>query len=408
MTKDLAFFFGKSPQQLLRLITVLSAISSLLVLLFFAYASARIFERYVIQAAELDSVALSHLILALDRDLLMQPNELGDSQLQVHASRFDELDQALLPALIPYDILKIKVFDRRGTIRYSSDRDIIGSRDAYNPRLENALAGHNDSALQTKDQFFDLENGARFDVDVVETYVPIINESGQVVGSFEIYRDTTPFRDSVLQGVALSVGILAVILLCVFIVTYQVVKGAIARLSIAQLELEHQATIDALTGLNNRREILLKAQKEYSRYVREREAGVIQPLGLIMIDIDYFKRINDEHGHPAGDAVLCRVAERMAEQLRGYSAIGRYGGEEFLVLLPGTDRQDTQQVAKRISEVVKGTPVVHKGVNHCITLSMGVTWIREDEVSFDTALTRADDALLAAKQTGRDRVVIVN
>lgn len=157
-------------------------------------------------------------------------------------------------------------------------------------------------------------------------------------------------------------------------------------------ELEHMATHDALTGTLNRRAILGFCEDEHERSLRYQ-----QPFSLMMIDLDHFKSVNDTHGHQHGDRVLVHFAESTRAALRRADRFGRYGGEEFLVLLPNTSTDAALPVAERIRAALT--------TGHALdcTASIGVTHWRGPEDTLDTMLGRADAALYQAKAEGRNR-----
>jgi len=163
--------------------------------------------------------------------------------------------------------------------------------------------------------------------------------------------------------------------------------------------LHRQATRDGLTGLLNRTAIIDALEEELARNAR-RQTG----LGVLVVDLDHFKSINDTHGHLAGDGVLRESARRMADVVRSYDRIGRYGGEEFLVVLPDCSRESMLEVGERVRAAVGGAPVFTEGVDVPVTASIGAAWLEGSGAS-DALVRRADDALYVAKRTGRDRVV---
>jgi diguanylate cyclase (GGDEF)-like protein len=159
------------------------------------------------------------------------------------------------------------------------------------------------------------------------------------------------------------------------------------------------ATRDALTGLLNRRAMVELLAREQSRIVRGQG-----PLAVALLDIDWFKRINDSHGHGAGDEVLRRFAAVLKDQLRAADALARWGGEEFLLLMPGTRQDDARVVLERLRSAVCAAGVFHGiAADLKVTFSAGLVEIAEGE-SQDAAIDRADRALYRAKQGGRDRV----
>ena len=173
------------------------------------------------------------------------------------------------------------------------------------------------------------------------------------------------------------------------------------QLLAAREALREQATHDGLTGLLNRCAILSVVQKELGRASREGH-----PLSLLMLDLDHFKNINDTYGHAAGDAVLRESASRMRDAIRAYDSVGRYGGEEFLIVLPGCDGPSALVHAERVRAVFADSPFVTKQATIAVTCSIGVT-SREHprEVDAEVILRESDLALYGAKGEGRNRVV---
>ncbi len=168
----------------------------------------------------------------------------------------------------------------------------------------------------------------------------------------------------------------------------------------ARESMRHAATHDSLTGLMNRGEILEMMQRELERGRRERK-----PLGVILGDVDHFKEVNDTLGHLFGDEALRDIGRRLRSQLRVYDGVGRYGGEEFLMILPNCDLQNAVLRANALREVIGGTPVTSAGKEKLITMSMGVAvsaCVGKSEI--ETLLNQADAGLYAAKEKGRNRI----
>jgi diguanylate cyclase (GGDEF)-like protein len=169
----------------------------------------------------------------------------------------------------------------------------------------------------------------------------------------------------------------------------------------AREALREQATHDGLTGLLNRTSILDKLDEELSRASRD-----ASPVSVLMVDLDRFKSINDTRGHLAGDAVLREAARRLKSAARRYDSVGRYGGEEFLVVLPGCDLDDAVLQAERMREAIGGTPFLLPCQPVAVTASLGVAC--SSRCSPATLVREADDALYLAKADGRNRVVVHN
>ena len=169
----------------------------------------------------------------------------------------------------------------------------------------------------------------------------------------------------------------------------------------AQAALREQATTDALTRLWNRRSILEILHREIARSARE-----TAPLGIVLADLDYFKAVNDTHGHIAGDAVLREIAGRMRASCRSYDSLGRYGGEEFLLILPGCDADAAECQSQRMRTEIECQPVTANGAEVHVTSSFGVTALPGGiDTNSETVIGIADRALYLAKQHGRNCVV---
>lgn len=175
-----------------------------------------------------------------------------------------------------------------------------------------------------------------------------------------------------------------------------------SRILQLQEALWEQAKRDSLTGIWNRAMILEILERELARATRE---GV--SCGLIMADLDYFKEINDRYGHLVGDRVLAEATQRMRASLRPYDALGRYGGEEFLIVLPHCDVNSALEVAERIRFSVHRSPLDTPAGPIAISLSLGViSSLSGQGTSSDELLRRADAALYRAKQAGRNCVAL--
>ena len=154
---------------------------------------------------------------------------------------------------------------------------------------------------------------------------------------------------------------------------------------------------DALTYLPNRRQVINNLQKEVHRAERYKT-----PLSISMMDIDHFKNINDTFGHTVGDQVLLQLANLLREGVRESDMVGRYGGEEFLIVLPNTELRMAAELAARLCKSIREKDIEVVGKVH-ITVSIGVAEYRHGEETWQKFLSRADMALYAAKNAGRDR-----
>ncbi|WP_339669126.1 GGDEF domain-containing protein [Dasania marina] len=173
-------------------------------------------------------------------------------------------------------------------------------------------------------------------------------------------------------------------------------REANKELELHSSKLRGQANIDSLTGVNNRRLILKLLTQDIERSARHQ-----RDLSILMIDLDHFKIINDKYGHQMGDRVLSIAARTIVQACRESDLVGRYGGEEFLVILPETNKAAAFELAERIRKQVEQQP---REIDILVSCSIGVGYLHKDQDS--TALIKeADDALLQAKEMGRNRVV---
>jgi diguanylate cyclase (GGDEF)-like protein/PAS domain S-box-containing protein len=200
---------------------------------------------------------------------------------------------------------------------------------------------------------------------VETTKVPMFTDSGELLGVLGIARDITERK----------------------------------RL---EAELLEMATTDFLTGLSNRRHFMTRMQDELARVNRRDTLQV----AVLMLDIDHFKRINDRHGHAAGDAVLKQFAVIIGAELRIVDSVGRVGGEEFAILLSGTDRGGAHTFAERLREKIARALFQQDGEKIPVTVSIGITVMNTQDASINEVLQRADAALYTAKESGRNRVEI--
>lgn len=162
-------------------------------------------------------------------------------------------------------------------------------------------------------------------------------------------------------------------------------------------DLRLQAARDSLTKLLNHAAILDRLEQEVSRGARQQT-----PVGVLMADLDYFKQVNDTHGHAVGDEVLCQAAHTFKGMVRPYDSVGRYGGEEFLFVLPGCDRTATLKLGERLREEISRVKV-HENLQ--LTISVGATTLESEQPTTGAdLLRRADEALYRAKRSGRNRV----
>ncbi|MFT6776781.1 MAG: diguanylate cyclase [Paraglaciecola sp.] len=189
----------------------------------------------------------------------------------------------------------------------------------------------------------------------------------------------------------------------VCLVIYDVTNEAVSRLGMQSLnsQLEKISQVDGLTGLCNRRFWDEQFVMEYKRGMRSES-----PSTLVMLDIDNFKQVNDTYGHPAGDEVIKKLAEIIKKTTRETDVLGRYGGEEFTMILPDTPVANVEFVAERIRRLVEKCTVVYDEVSIKFTISVGIAGFKQSYKDSTQWLDLADKALYQAKVLGKNRVIL--
>lgn len=296
------------------------------------------------------------------------------------------------------DVVAVNVLDRGG-------RKIAG---AGQLRLQNLVL---DESLQV------VGNGDHVSIlaPIRQTVLPLEGEiwspdatpgrpavSGYIL--VEISRAQIEERSA--QMLRVTVVILLLGLLLAGWISAQIAADVLSKLEAAQRELRQQkeaaealARTDALTGIANRRAFDEAAQHEIRRALRY---GT--PLALLMTDIDHFKAINDTHGHSFGDQVLVDCARTLLASVREVDLVGRWGGEEFVILMPGTDIDEAVRAAERMRLAIAGMPTRFNGKTCGYTASFGVATFSQAQPTLDALLADADQALYRAKERGRNRV----
>lgn len=203
-----------------------------------------------------------------------------------------------------------------------------------------------------------------------------------------------PISSSALLGVHVF-NLTVVFLMFSYLALFYVSTVTRAHKSLARM-----ATTDSLTGLFNRRHMIALTEKELARHHRRPSN-----LTLLLMDIDHFKQINDQYGHDMGDRVLAAVSDSLKGSMREQDFIGRWGGEEFLAVLPETDFEQAAVSAERIRKAIEGLVIDCDGTTVQVTLSIGISQYRAEE-PLSSAIARADYALYAGKSAGRNRVEV--
>lgn len=388
-----------NPRQVFKKILLSGIGGAILIIACAAAGMNYVYRDYVERSAETNAIQLGQAFISIQmRDIFKNRPLSGLSQQEISL-----LDFKLEEYLYTFDIVKIKIFSPDHTIIYSSDKSIIGINDADNMDLMLALQGIPNSKLKNKGEIRDLHDEVRFDVDVVETYVPVFNANGKIIGAFETYKDSRLIYEDIQLGIHYTIAILVGILLIVFIFMYRVAWLSLLQVEHVQKNLHNMATHDGLTSLLNHREIMRFLKEEYLRFQRHDASSPDHQYSVIIADIDGFKQINDRFGHLAGDNVLQSIGKYLANRLRGYDGVSRYGGEEFLIILPSTDTDAAAAIAEELrSEIAK----LNFDFEEKISMSFGISSITNDDENYQIVVQRADEALYKAKSNGKNRVEI--
>jgi diguanylate cyclase (GGDEF)-like protein len=188
------------------------------------------------------------------------------------------------------------------------------------------------------------------------------------------------------------------VLLSLFLVLFALLLMGVATVVYGVLlKLEHMAVLDKLTGAHTRGAFLEAGEKEKSRALRKGH-----PLSLVMVDLDNFKRVNDLHGHNTGDFVLRKISGLVQSHIRKYDILGRWGGDEFVLLLPETAKGEALRVAEKLRQCIHQDAALHALQ---VTASIGVYQVEDLEESLSKVIEKADRKMYAAKEEGRNKVV---
>jgi len=188
-------------------------------------------------------------------------------------------------------------------------------------------------------------------------------------------------------------------LICMFFASL-IVNLVITQLVRANQNLKHLSEIDELTGISNRRKVLSDAVNVFSGSIENRE-----PCSFAILDLDHFKKINDTYGHDAGDLVLRDVALEMKHRIGSLFKLGRYGGEEFVIIMPNTTKEQAEKHMEILRHSVSGLHIETKlGIMVPITVSVGISSISFNTMRYEEVLSEADQALYTAKHEGRNQV----
>ncbi len=312
----------------------------------------------------------------------------------------DEIKTYLENTVKNFKLWKIKIFSDSGEAVYSTDEEDIGKINKHD-YFHDIVAKGKTYTKVVKKNTSTLENQT-VDRDVVETYVPIMRE-GEFLGAFELYYDITVRKESMDALISKSnflLWTLTIVIIIVVVFALFTFRHSMKERRKFENTILEMANTDKLTGSYNRRGFEELLQLELERVDRYHTKACI-----LLIDLDHFKNVNDTYGHQSGDDVLAAVAQKCRDTLRKNDVFGRYGGEEFIVLLPETDRENAIMVAERLRQAIEITSIsTSEGVIQ-VTISIGVAFLGDKgDLPIDKVIKHADESLYFAKENGRNQV----
>lgn len=328
----------------------------------------------------------------------------GSAEIALSMDSFTEILGSLFPERDMFFILEHSVFDNmistgRQTAMepsFVSEEYLVDKINAPDFKaFRGNTVGKDNVERQIKEQAsVKLSSGKSFNFVINESgkdylvqFLSIKNYAGENTGYLVDFRSDTTFEE-ISKSTKLDLVLVTALFLLFFGSTYIYAK--------AKVRLRANSITDSLTGILNRRRFGELAEREYLRAIR-----YIHPLSIIMVDIDHFKAVNDTYGHQCGDEVLKEIVARIDPSIRQQDIFGRWGGEEFLLLLPETDVESAVRVAEKIRKTVSKAPF-QKTIS--ITVSLGVTCLKPEDQHFEKLIGRVDDALYCAKAQGRNQV----
>ncbi len=310
------------------------------------------------------------------------------------------------PALMTKEVSRI-LSEQNGIAFHITSLKLLNQENAPDPFEQRALA----SFAQGAREFSEIEQGAggsRFrymapllvEHSCQKCHYAFAYQLGDVRGGISVSIPFTKLEQDMGLNRKVIIGLSVVTITLLLVSAYLMLNQLMAKIDFAQRALLEASITDELTGLRNRRFLMARLLEEFER---ARRHGT--HLGFLMIDLDHFKGINDNFGHPMGDLVLKSVATALAGMLREYDVAGRYGGEEFSVVSPGIGTPDLLALAERIRQRIAQLEMRDQEIAPRVTVSIGVAAMLAGD-TVESLLARADNALYQAKRDGRNRTVL--
>jgi diguanylate cyclase (GGDEF)-like protein len=402
---DASLEFSEDPRAMLRKFLWVGLLCLVAILVMSTYGIYRVFVWQLIKNVDEDAPGICQVVMVKEKKHLIRNSLVhgsGGVHLELPESERIWFDRRLKQYLESFAVDSMRILDRDGRIVYGTAREQAGTTVLKSPELVTALEGKLASRLEKNKSFRSLDGTSMGKADQVISYVPIWGRNRSVLGVFEINRSLARYSGEIHRLVTFAALILGGVLLTLFGCVFILVKKGTDRLARAQKVLHSLATTDPLTGVYNRREILARAGASFSRRRSDNSRNVHKDFGCLMLDFDDFKFINDTHGHHVGDQVLRELATRLKTILRPYDIVGRFGGEEFLVVMPETTLAQCREIAERLCTVVREKPFEVDDLQINCSVSIGASTALSTDTEIRSVLQRADVGLYRAKKLGKN------
>lgn len=394
--------FGEDPRVLLHKFLLIGLLCVSVLLALTTYAVYRVYNWRLLESTHAEAQAICQVLFVKEKKHILQIDDKEQARLFLPDSERDGFRKRLHKYLKPLSVDKVRIWDLSHQVINDGNDDKDVRSVAQSGALKEALAGRSFSRMEENAVNAALAESSRGVRKQVVSYLPIWGRNKEVLGAIEIRRNLDNFRYEMRRGMIFFTLLLGTALFVLFGCVYALVKRGVERLLQAQKDLHVLATTDPLTGVYNRREVLTRAEEWFSQWQGGDGSNGSGQLGILMLDVDDFKSINDAYGHPVGDQVLRELASRIQSVLRPDDAVGRFGGEEFLVILADAHPRQVQHIAERLCEAVKEKPFP-VGVSKIQgSISIGGSIAHPLDKSLEEVLHRADKALYCAKDYGKN------
>jgi diguanylate cyclase (GGDEF)-like protein len=322
----------------------------------------------------------------------------SDFERPVSPHRRAQLDRLFRREVLVEGSVRAKLYNRRGLVTYSTDRQLIGTRPGGGEPGE-ALRGEAVSDVTG----LNAEGGSGENLKVLETYAAVRLGGRRPVGVFELYQDYGPIAQAAREMFVPISGVLGLVLVVLYVSLFPILRRATRRLARQMEEIEHQARHDALTDLPNR--AFFRQRVEAALAVNGRTADSRggqrrggEGLAVMLIDLDRFKEINDTLGHESGDLLLRDIGQRLATSVRESDTVARLGGDEFGLLALGAGSEEAAlAVAHRLRRTLE-TPFSLRGLQLEVEASIGIALVPDHGRDVDTLIRNADVAMYVSKE----------